>query len=115
MNFYSFFQSSPDLLFVFDKDGSIIEANKTAAEKLQYAPGELLGKSIYSLHPPELRKRAEIYLGEILESKRSYCPIPLISKSGDLIDVETNISQGQMEWETGNIFTEQRSNREKTG
>ncbi len=95
MNFYSFFQSSPDLLFVFDTDGSIIEANKTATEKLQYAPGELLGKSIYSLHPPELRQETEIYLGEILESRRSYCPIPLISKSGDLIHVETIISKGR--------------------
>jgi PAS domain S-box-containing protein len=89
MNFYSFFQSSPDLLFVFDNDGSIIEANKTAAEKLQYKLEELLGKSIFSLHPPELRTEAEIYLGEILSSRRSYCPIPLISKSGDLIYVET--------------------------
>jgi len=49
--FFSFFQSSPDLLFVFDMEGSIIEANRTAAEKLQYEPEELPGKSIYSLHP----------------------------------------------------------------
>ena len=95
MNFYSFFQSSPDLLFIFDREGSIIEANKTASEKLQYKPEELLGKSIFSLHPPELRKDAEIYLQEILESKRSYCPIPLMSKSGDLLYVETNIFQGK--------------------
>jgi PAS domain S-box-containing protein len=94
MNFYSFFQSSPDLLFVFDNDGLIIEANKTAVAKLHYAPGELPGKSIYSLHPPELRTEVEIYLREILESRRSYCPIPLISKSGDLVDVETIISRG---------------------
>ena len=53
------------------------------------------GKSIYSLHPPELRKEAEIYLGEILASRRTYCPIPLISKSGDLLYVETIISQGR--------------------
>jgi PAS domain S-box-containing protein len=95
MNFYSFFQASPDLLFVFDTEGSIIEFNKTAAEKLQYKTEELLGKSIYSLHPPELRKDAEIYMQEILASKRSYCPIPLISKSGDLLYVETNISRGK--------------------
>jgi PAS domain S-box-containing protein len=94
MNFYSFFQSSPDLLFVFDEQGSIIEANTTAVEKLQYNPGELIGKSIYSLHPPELRGDAEIYLKEILASRRSYCPIPLISKAGDLMYVDTNIFQG---------------------
>jgi PAS domain S-box-containing protein len=94
MNFFSFFQSSPDLLFVFDKGGSIIEANKTAVEKLQYNTGELTGKSIYSLHPPEQRDEAEIYLRQILEGKRSFCPIPLISKSGDLLYVETKISKG---------------------
>ncbi len=95
MNFFSFFQSSPDLFFVFDKEGFIIEANKMAAEKLQYKPEELLGKSIYSLHPADLRKDAEVYLLEILDSKRSYCPIPLISKTGELLYVETKISRGQ--------------------
>ncbi|MBK7711433.1 MAG: PAS domain S-box protein [Bacteroidales bacterium] len=93
-NFYSFFQSSPDLLFVFDEEGLIIESNKTAAEKLQYEPDELVGKSIFSLHPPEFQKEAEVFLQEILSSKRSYCPIPLISRKGELIHVETNISQG---------------------
>lgn len=93
-NFYSFFQSSPDLLFVFDRHGAIIEANKTAAQKLQYEPDELLGKSIFSLHPSEYRMEAEIYLQEILTFKRSYCPIPLISKTGEFIHVETSISQG---------------------
>jgi PAS domain S-box-containing protein len=95
MNFFSFFHSSPDLLFVFNEDGEIIEANRTAAEKLHYKPEELLGKSIYSLHPPEQREEAETYLGEILNLKRSYCPIPLISKSGELLHVETNISRGK--------------------
>jgi PAS domain S-box-containing protein len=94
MNFYTFFQSSSDLLFIFDMNGSIIEANRTAAEKLKYKPEELPGISIYSLHPDERRKDAEIYLKEILASKRSYCPIPLITKTGELIYVETNISQG---------------------
>jgi PAS domain S-box-containing protein len=94
MNFYTFFQSSPDLLFVFDREGTIIEANDTAVQKLQYLPDELPGKSIYLLHPPEFRKEVEFYLKEILESRRSYCPVPLISKSGDLIYVETSIFQG---------------------
>jgi PAS domain S-box-containing protein len=93
-NYYSFFQSSPDLLFVFDNEGAIIEVNTTATEKLQYKPQELLGKSIYSLHPPEQREAAGIYLNEILESKRDFCPIPLITKSGDLLYVETKISRG---------------------
>ncbi len=95
MNFFSFFHSSPDLLFVFDEDGTIIESNRTAEEKLKYMPGELLGKSIYSLHPTEQRANAKIYLYEILELKRNFCPIPMISKSGEILHVETNISRGR--------------------
>jgi len=95
MNFFSFFHSSPDLLFVFTMEGVIIEVNNTASEKLQYNPGELLGESIYSLHPPELRNDAETYLSEILAEKRGYCPLPLITKSGELLYVETNITRGK--------------------
>ncbi len=94
VNLFSFFQSSPDLLFVFDSDGIIIEANRMAAERLQYDKQELNGKSIILLHPDEFREDAERYLGEILESKRSFCPLPFISKSGKLIYVETHISMG---------------------
>ncbi len=94
-NFLSFFHSSPDLLFVFDLEGLIIEANNTAVVKLKYKPEELPGKSIYSLHPAEMRELAEKILNEILSGKESYCPIPLITKSGELLYVETKISKGK--------------------
>jgi PAS domain S-box-containing protein len=94
MNFYSFFHSSPDLLFVFDSESYIVEVNKTAADKLGYAPKELLGKSMFDLHPPGSRVECERYLNEILEGKRSYCPLPLIKKSGELLFVETKIGRG---------------------
>ena len=94
-NFLSFFHSSPDLLFVFDSDGFIVEVNRTAAEKLQYKPEELLGKPISLLHSAEMRNDAEKYLNEILEGHRRFCPLPLLSKSGKLLDVETEISKGK--------------------
>ena len=94
INFLSFFHSSPDLLFVFDTAGLIIEVNKTVTEKLDYTPEELNGKSIFHLHPVEMRDDAEKFLADILAGKRSYCPLPLISKSGELLYVETKISKG---------------------
>ena len=72
MNFISFFQSSPDLLFVFDQHGSIIEANKTVTEKLKYTIEELTGQSVFKLHPKELRNDAEKFLEEILKGKRIF-------------------------------------------
>ena len=51
MNFSTFFHSSPDLLFVFNPESYIIEVNKTATDKLEYKTDELLGKSLFDLHP----------------------------------------------------------------
>lgn len=93
-NLLSFFNSSPDLLFVFDANGNIVETNKTVSDKLKYTSEELKGKSIFTLHPPENHDDARRYLNEILDGVRSFCPLPLLSKSGDLLYVETKISQG---------------------
>ena len=94
MNFSSFFHSSPDLLFVFDPESYIIEVNKTAADKLGYKTDELLGKSMFDLHPPGKRAECERYMNEILDGKRSYCPLPLVMKSGELLIAETKIGRG---------------------
>jgi PAS domain S-box-containing protein len=93
-NLLSFFNSSPDLLFVFDSDGFIIETNKTVSDKLNYTSGELKGKSIFKLHPPENYDDARKYLEEILAGKRSFCPLPLLSKTGEYLYVETKITKG---------------------
>jgi PAS domain S-box-containing protein len=93
-NLLSFFNSSPDLLFVFDSNGNILETNNTVTEKLKYTTQELKGKVIFSLHAPEECENARKYLAEILDGKRSYCPLPLMSKSGDLLYVETKITKG---------------------
>jgi PAS domain S-box-containing protein len=94
MDFISFFHSSPDILLVFDGEAQVIEVNKTASIKLGYSSEELFGQSIYLLYHPDKREQAREYLMEILHAKRSYLPIPLISKSGSIIHVETNIAPG---------------------
>jgi PAS domain S-box-containing protein len=93
-NLLSFFHSSPDLLFVFDPDGYILETNNTVTEKLKYTTQELKGKLIFSLHLPGDGEKARKYLGEILAGLRSYCPLPLMAKDGELLYVETKISKG---------------------
>jgi len=94
-NFNSFFNSSPDLLFVFDKDGLIIEANRTACEKLCYNNDELTGSLMFDLHPEGSRAACEMYLNEILEGIREYCPLPFIAKSGEPLKVETKVFRGK--------------------
>jgi len=94
-NLLSFFHSSPDLLFVFSPDGLILETNNTVTEKLKFTTNELKGKVIFSLHAPGDHENAKKYLAEILAGLRSYCPLPLMSKDGELLYVETKISKGK--------------------
>ncbi|HEY5470849.1 MAG TPA: PAS domain S-box protein [Bacteroidales bacterium] len=94
-NFLSFFHSIPDLLFVFDSDGLIIEANNTSVEKLHYSREELLGKPRLLLYPPELHNDAERCLIENISGKISFCPLPLLTKSGVLLNVETKLRKGK--------------------
>jgi len=94
-NFISFFHSVPDLLFVFDSKGLIIEANNTSLEKLHYSREELLGKSSLLLYPKELHNDAERCLVENISGKRSFCLLPLLTKSGELLNVETKLRKGK--------------------
>ena len=94
-NFLSFFHAIPDLLFVFDSEGIIIEANNTSIEKLQYSREELIGKSRLLLYPSGLKNEAERCLVENISGKRSFCPLPLLTKSGELLSVETKLRKGK--------------------
>jgi len=46
------------------------------------------------VHPPERREEAGRIVGEILEGKTEYCPVPVITKEGIQIPVETRVSHG---------------------
>jgi PAS domain S-box-containing protein len=93
-NLILFFDSSPDLLFVYDPKGFIIEVNTTACIKLHYKKEEIIGKSRYFLYLPERHHDAEMCLEENLSGARSFCPLPLLSGTGEFVYVETTFSKG---------------------
>ncbi len=88
-NLKNFFNSSIDFLWVLDLQGNIMEVNPTVYKRLCYNHGELIGQSIHMVHPLGRRIEAQQIAGEILDGKRTNCLIPLITKSGDEISVET--------------------------
>lgn len=93
-NFETFFNTIDDLLFVLDEQGNIIHTNKTVNERLGYAEEELKGQSVLMVHAAERREEAGRIVGEMLSGKTEFCPIPVITKSGMQIPVETRITQG---------------------
>ena len=93
-NYETFFNTIDDFLFVLDEQGNIIHTNTTVAKRLGYTAAELLGKSVLMVHPSERREEAGRIVGEMLAGSSEFCPVPLITKSGYQIPVETKVTFG---------------------
>jgi PAS domain S-box-containing protein len=94
-NFYTFFNSVYDMLYILDYSGNIIHANKTVFDRLGYSEKELYGHSVLIVHPTHRREEALLNVQEMLAGKREYCPIPVVTKDGTIIPVETRVSKGE--------------------
>ncbi|ACN18028.1 predicted sensory/regulatory protein RpfC (plasmid) [Desulforapulum autotrophicum HRM2] len=93
-NFRSFFNSIDNFLFVLDVKGNILKANETAIRRLEYSEEELNGLNVAMVHPEDRRAEAKKIVGEMIEGSADFCPIPVISKSGRYIQVETRVHPG---------------------
>ena len=94
-NFYEFFQTLDDMIFVGSPDGQILFSNRAASRKLGYTTEEFKTMLLIDLHPTELRRKAEEIVGAMVRGECESCPLPLEKRSGDLILVETRVWQGK--------------------
>ena len=94
LNYETFFNAIDDFLFVSDTEGNIIHTNATVIRRLGYSIDELNKKSVLFVHPEDRRDEAGRIVGEMLAGTADYCPIPLKTKTGKLIPVETRASHG---------------------
>lgn len=93
-NYEAFFNSINDFLFVLDEQGAIIHTNKTVIDRLGYTKEELSGMSVLMVHPSERREEAGRIVGQMLEGTAEFCPVPIETKSGMQIPVETRVVHG---------------------
>jgi PAS domain S-box-containing protein len=93
-NLQAFFDTIEDFLFVINRDWVIEQVNGTVIRRLRYDKDELVGKSAFIIHPPSRYKDVEEIQKEILGGKCEFCQIPLITKDGKIIQVETKIISG---------------------
>ncbi len=94
-NFRLFIESMSDIMLVATVDGNIIYANKVTTQKLGYSTDELYSMHILDLHPIGCHKEAEDILASMFRKERDTCPLPLITKDGVLVPVETKAWCGQ--------------------
>ncbi len=93
-NFLTFFNAINELLFVFDLSLNILNVNQTVIKCTGYRFSELVGKSVLMLHPPNLSKEVTETLDMLIKGDKDFCSIPILTKSGELIEVETRVQLG---------------------
>lgn len=101
-NFESFFNTIDEFLWVLDEQGNIIYANQAVYTRLGYTTEELNLKSVLMVHPEERREEAGRIVGEMLAGQSEFCPVPLVTKSGEYIPVETRVKTGF--WNDQNVI-----------
>jgi len=93
-NYETFFNTNNDFLFVLNEQATIIHTNSTVINRLGYTRKELAGNSVLMVHPADRREEAGRIVGEMLMGTAEFCPVPLSTKSGKQIQVETRVSHG---------------------
>jgi PAS domain S-box-containing protein len=94
-NFRMFFETITDMITVANPDGTIIFTNRSVEHKLGYSAEELADMHVLLLHPADKRQEAETIFADMFQHKRESCPLPLATKQGALVPVETRVWFGK--------------------
>ncbi|TFG14273.1 MAG: PAS domain S-box protein [Promethearchaeota archaeon] len=93
-NLETLFNSLYDFIFVLDLEGRIINVNQTVIKRIGYSEQEIQKMHVIEIHPPNRRDEAAKIVTEMIAGKRDSCNLPIMTKKGDLIPVDTKISRG---------------------
>jgi PAS domain S-box-containing protein len=102
LNLQSLFDTIDDFLFVLDMEGNILRVNPVVRERLGYSSEELTGASFLKVHAPDRREEAWAIINDMLSGRASACHIPVITKDGNLIPVETKVIRGR--WDDRDVL-----------
>lgn len=93
-NLQMLFDSLEDFIFVCDEQGSILQTNPVVAKRLGYTADELVRLSIREMHPPWAEKEVVSVVAEMLSGVSDFCRLPLMTRNGEEIPVETKVTLG---------------------
>eukprot|EP01028_Stygiella_incarcerata_P005122 TRINITY_DN2193_c0_g1_i2.p1 TRINITY_DN2193_c0_g1~~TRINITY_DN2193_c0_g1_i2.p1 ORF type:complete len:1219 (+),score=330.27 TRINITY_DN2193_c0_g1_i2:3336-6992(+) len=82
-----------EFISVLDLKGNVIAINKRW-ESIGYERSDLIGKNVVLIHPEEKRSEAISIVSSMQAGLSSSCTIPIVSKDGKWIPVDTTISFG---------------------
>lgn len=84
------FENSADELFIIDEDGTILQVNRTASEKLGYSRERLLGQKLSAILPAGVREGERTRTAQILDSGEATYESLHQRKDGRIIPVEVH-------------------------
>ncbi len=93
-NLNNFFNAGLDFHWVLDLTGNILAINETVKKRLGFTDEELLGQSVMKVHPDGFQSEAADVMESMLNGSEIPCFIPLLTKSGLQIPVETYVIRG---------------------
>lgn len=88
-NFRNLVETTTDLIVVAALDGTILFTNKRFRKRLGYSDDDLAAIHLLDLHPKAMRPEAEMIVAAMLRNERDICPLPVLTKTGELVQVET--------------------------
>lgn len=94
-NFRALIETISDIIVIGDQRGRLLYANPATTATLGYSQAELLGMSILDLHADFARDEAASILVDMMDGRLATCPLPLQSRSGTIVPVETRIWHGR--------------------
>ena len=95
-NLLTLFESINDFIFILNSEAKILDVNPVVLKRLKYSKDELIGNTVLMVHPSDHHETATTIIKDMVEGKREICPIPLLSKDGELIPVETKVIKGTL-------------------
>lgn len=93
-NLESLFDTIDDLLFIINTEGNVIHTNAAVRKKLGYSAETILDKHVLHFHPEEQWEIVKRNIEGMLAGEKNSCLVPLQTKSGTLLPVETKITKG---------------------
>lgn len=92
-NLVKVLNSFDDYVFVIDQNGTIVFANHASVRKLGYTLEEFLDMNVLEVHPDDQRIQTGIIVRNMLLGIEKTSAVPLVTKSGELVPVETKVSE----------------------
>ena len=98
----TFFNTIKDMVFIFDYDGNIVGHNKEVGDKLGFDSDGLIGKHVLDIHPEDRHQEAQAVITAMIAGKTDTCMVPVITRTGRLIPVESKVIRGR--WKDEEVF-----------